>query len=563
MALVKYNNMKFARIIVAFCSVAFLATSCKKLIDVETQTVVEEKNMYANIYDADAAIIGLYGDFLQLAESHVVLNELRADLMTVTDNADENLREIENHNAKEGNPYIDPKPYYKVIVNCNDILAHFDQMLMKKILNKTEYDMRYADVASIRSWVYLQLGIQFGHIPYITKDIADVAALREITASASFQPVSFDVLLDSLIDVQENLSDLMPYPVGTSLITTVDGYNTQKFFINRQVLLGQLYLWRGKADDFHKAAVVYKAVMETGGTNDYYTYRITGASKADNNDLAVGYIRYQEQNEYSLIDNNSQGWRSIFARADDALFNREWIWYLPYNELFKPENPFLKLFSSTLGSYLLKPSQAAIDNWNAQVQTNEFPYDARGSKFSYNMINGRPEIMKYQYNIQTQKWFLYRAASLNLDFAEAANRDGHHKVASALLNQGLQKAYENKLVEEGAPYEFDPRRILNPNIAGDWQLNAGLRGRANLKAVAIDADSTLSLEESITNERGLELAFEGERWSDLLRIARRRNDPSYLAEKVYQKLLKENNGHAAEVRTKLMNKENWYLPFKW
>jgi hypothetical protein len=70
------------------------------------------------------------------------------------------------------------------------------------------------------------------------------------------------------------------------------------------------------------------------------------------------------------------------------------------------------------------------------------------------------------------------------------------------------------------------------------------------------------LEDKIIEEAALELAFEGERWSDLTRIARRRNDPAFLADKVYEKLLKANNPKAGQVRSKLMDMNNWYLPFE-
>ncbi|HRN49200.1 MAG TPA: hypothetical protein PKW69_14300, partial [Niabella sp.] len=70
------------------------------------------------------------------------------------------------------------------------------------------------------------------------------------------------------------------------------------------------------------------------------------------------------------------------------------------------------------------------------------------------------------------------------------------------------------------------------------------------------------LEDKIIEEASAELAFEGERWSDLTRIARRRNDNAFLADKVYEKLLKAGNPKASAVRAKLMNRENWYLPFK-
>ena len=47
---------------------------------------------------------------------------------------------------------------------------------------------------------------------------------------------------------------------GSSLVITVDGYNTAKFFINKECLLGDLQLWKG---NYLEAASHYKNVMET------------------------------------------------------------------------------------------------------------------------------------------------------------------------------------------------------------------------------------------------------------------------------------------------------------
>jgi hypothetical protein len=43
----------------------------------------------------------------------------------------------------------------------------------------------------------------------------------------------------------------------------------------------------------------------------------------------------------------------------------------------------------------------------------------------------------------------------------------------------------------------------------------------------------------------------------------RRNDAAYLADKIYDKLLKDGNANAGKVRAKLMSVDGWYLPFKW
>jgi len=556
-------------IVPALALSALIASSCNKMLDVAPKDVLDQQNMYRDVFDADAAVIGVYGKFMNLATPYVVLNEVRADLMTTTATADEYLKQLNEHDVKEGNPYADPKPFYTVILNCNDVMANFDIMLRDKKLKQEEYNMRYSDVAALRSWVYLQLGIQFGNVPYVTDPLSTTTDMQNV---ALMPRIPFNQLLDELIKTMEGLPYMKPYATSSSLVATVDGYTTNKFYVNKEALLGELYLWR---NDYHKAASALKSLMETAGTGDLYNYRLTGASKADNNDLAVGYVRYREEDEGMLIDNNSQGWRSMFARDEDAMFDREWVWYLPFNKSFEPVDPFINLFSNRGGSYMLKPSQYALDVWNAQVQKNDFAYDARGKVFTARSIDGQPVAMKYLYNYlngdgfnplnvfeKNGKWFLYRAASMHLDFAEAANRDNHQGLAYAIVNQGLT-TIPNKITGEGFPYDFDARKSDNPKITGDWCLNVGVRGRANLYSQTVTGDSTLSIEEGIVSEAGLELASEGRRWSDLVRVALRRNDPSFLANKIYEKLVREKNPRATEVRDKLMNKDNWYLPFKW
>ena len=554
----------------AFAFLLVCAGSCSKILDVKPQDVVDPSNAFQTVYDADAAIMGLYGKFMNLAASYVMLNELRADLLTTTGSTNEDLRELNEHEVVAGNAYANPRPYYEVILNCNDIMANFNTMLATKKLKQEDYNERYSDVTALRCWVYLQLGIQFGTVPYVTDPLSTTTDVNNI---ALMPKISFQTLLTNLIATMESLPYLQPYAAATTVNTTVDGYATNKFFISKQVLMGQLYLWAGS---YHKAAIAYKAVMEAGGTGDYLTNRIAYSSKADNNDIAVGYIRYKEEDSASLVDNNAQGWRSIFARDPDKLFNSEWIWFLPFNTSFAPQDPFIDLFSNRGGSYLLKPSQVAMNNWNSQSQKNNFTFDARGKIFTYRMLGGQPVIMKYLYDYldgttflptslltKNGKWHLYRAAALHLEFAEAANQDNHHALAFALLNQGIT-TLPGQMTTEGVPYNFDARKSDNPKITADWYQNAGIRGRAYLYTSTnpIVGDSTNPIEDRIINEAGLELAYEGKRWSDLVRIALRRNDPSFLANRVYNKLLAENNPKAAAVRTKLMTVANWYLPFK-
>jgi hypothetical protein len=177
------------------------------------------------------------------------------------------------------------------------------------------------------------------------------------------------------------------------------------------------------------------------------------------------------------------------------------------------------------------------------------------------------------------KWFLNRAATLHLHYAEAANRAGKHRLAYALVNKGIGYTYDpfpgngvnaNRDVTNFHqtflpwPYDFDARGGQAPAYRNTWYRNIGIRGRAGLKPVTLPTtDSVTNVENMIIAEDGLELAYEGQRWSDLLRVAIRQNNPAFIADKVYDKLRKSGLSAAAAnaARTKLMNKD-WFLPFK-
>jgi hypothetical protein len=568
--------------VLCLTALAFSLGSCSDYLDVEPQDKLSGEQVYRNVYDADAAVIGVYGKFMTLAEKNVILNEMRADLMTTTRNSSPYLKEISEHNVSADNPYANPKEFFVVIQNCNDVLKNFNIMLAQKKFTQDEYNQRYADIGSIRSWVYLQLGIHYGSVPYITEPIE---TLEDVKDASKHPRIPFDQLLDKLVSFTEGLTYKSLYATGSSLVIDVDGYNTAKFFINKECLLGDLQLWKG---NYQEAAKHYKTVMETssisGNDSDRYDmYRIKYAEVTTHEDLAVYYLRNSEQDVTTLINSNTQGWRSIFGRDRDRLWNTEWIWSLPFENNFAPKNPFIAFFSKQKGQYLAQPSKSAIALWENQTQTNNIPYDARGKKFTYNIVGGDPVIMKYLYPSEALatglventkgQWFLYRAAKLHLRYAEAANRDNQQKIAYAILNSGIRPAYtpnpaptdvtDVQQSKQPYPYDFDARFGDFPFYRGNWHRGTGIRGRAYLTVSGAIGDDMITTENNIINEDALELAYEGNRWEDLVRISLRRNNPAFLADKIYDKLNKEGNTHASEVRAKLMNVNNWYLPFTW
>lgn len=574
-------------ILMGMATVMLAVSACRKTLEELPQQELDVENMYLNVYDADAAVNGLYGKFLSLADRYIILNELRGDMLEYTNNADEYLRQISTHSVSADNPYASPRPFYELILQCNDILKNFNIMVKETRMTEDEYNQRYSDVGSLRSFLYLQLGIHYGSVPYITSPLETVDDIKDM---GKYPKITFDALLDSLINFTEALPFKDPYPSGTTINISVDGYSTAKFFVNKKCLLGDLNLWKG---DYVKAATWYRQVMETAtsgatGSRYYMQYRVGWNTSSEDH-----YISYSRAGDAESLVWEPQ-WRHMFQRGQDNGFDYEWIWALPYDSRFKPENPLINLFSPVGGSYLVKPSQQAFDYWNSQSQkpvsgqSGYLPYDARGI-FTCSDIGGQPVVMKYLYNYinyQTKlainpfqkngKWFLYRQTHLHLRFAEAANRAGQPKLAYSFFNNGLAGTYPppsgvtdvtnyHNTLDLPYPFNFDGRNSGStgvPYYRADWYRNIGIRSRANLQNyVLAGVDSTLEIEDGLIQENALENGFEGTRWPDLVRVALRRNDPAFLADKIYGKLLKDGVGNAAEVRAKLMNKENWYLPF--
>ncbi|MDP4240848.1 MAG: RagB/SusD family protein, partial [Bacteroidota bacterium] len=168
-------------IIVLPVVISLSLVSCKKAFDIQPKSVIPANQMYRNVFDADGAVIGIYGKFLGIMDRYVILNELRSDLADITPNSDQYLKQLSTHTVTADNPYADPRPFYEVIQNCNDALANFKVMLANHTLTVDQFNQRYSDIGALRSWLYLQLGIQYGTIPYVTEPIKNINDLNDQT----------------------------------------------------------------------------------------------------------------------------------------------------------------------------------------------------------------------------------------------------------------------------------------------------------------------------------------------------------------------------------------------
>lgn len=577
--------------------VFLFSTSCVETIPEE---VIDHKDYYAGVDDADNAILGLYGQFMDLAGQVVVLNELRADLLDVTSNATPYLQEINLNAPSRNNPWSDVSKFYGVIQTCNDILFNFDKMLENNRLKEAEYKERYSDVAALRTWIYFQLGIHFGKVPYITQPLVTMDDLNNYKDNE----MTLDELVPELIRCMENLPTLENYQESKLVQQTLDGYSLAPYFINKRCLLGDLYLFN---NDYEKSATVYREELAIGEDldatdrncyrkNRLYTYVWTSGTP----DWFQILYRDGKIDDFNSLYN---AWRNMFATTTTGQSGlEEMIWFIAYDAKFKPKYPFLELFNpigNDGGKYYLKPSKYAVDSvWGSETQTNGFPFDARGLTGAYQNGGDENYVWKYSYYGGTTttttgwpegSWFIYRAATLHLRYAEAANRAGYPKLAWALVNDGLaggtfvyRKADGTEYPQDSIkitgtspfdpypfPYSFDARyKTTAPRITTAWRSNGGVRGRANLPNKPFPAtcttlqDSIQFMEQLIISESAKELGFEGNRWQDLIRIARRLNKetPGKGTHFLWDENIKKKYELSGVTGVDMSSESNWYLP---
>jgi hypothetical protein len=557
-------------------------TSCK---NDELGDAVKYDNFYQNLSDADRAVLGVYAQFTSLAKQVVVLNELRADMMDVTTAATPELEKLNLNQIDSTNTWVSPLQFYAVINSCNDVLANFDKMLAENKFTRDEYNERYSDIGALRTWIYLQLVNIYGSVPYITEPLVNLTDVEKYKG----QRENADVLLPKLIEFMKSLPLLDDYTYSNLINGNPNGYSLEPMFISKKILLGDLYLYNNQ---YAEAAHYYRIAMSTDETSAnlnakrmryrLYNYAFTSTS-GEPGWYAIVFRDGHIEDENGMINT----WKYIFSdvptsrKATDRA-SMERIWCIPFDDKLKPVNPFTNIFEG----YQLKASDYAMDSLWGKPMRNQFPYDARGKGGSY---TGNGLISKYSgTNSNTLAkqhgyWMLYRAAGLHLRYAEAANRAGYPYLAWCFLNNGIKNEKYRYKKADGSyfpddscyvtgkspfePYPTDYR--FDARYPREWDANAGVRGRAFMPVVNFPAglstqlDSIQWLEKQIVREAGLELAFEGQRWSDLVRIARRMNKEGrdgfhFLFDENIKKKYERANIPAPNFST---TESSWYLPF--
>jgi tetratricopeptide (TPR) repeat protein len=472
---------------------------------------------YKSMMDGEISLMGAIITLQDIMPRLIMLDGLRSDMMDITPNADANFRDINNQVFSVDNPYTNPADLYKLIININEVLVNIDRVAK----NDKNFDSLIVHAATggligMRSWTYLTLVRLYGKAAYIDGN------LTSLPSNLTQNVLSKEVIIDTLIN------QLIPY-IHTNL---QEAEFRVSYYVNNKALLGELYL---EINDYANAIVYLKMACESYGN-------LSSLLKVDKT--------YKDA-----------AWSTIFLNSETA--DLENISMIPYASYEGQYNPLANWMGHSY-QYMVKPTTMLVDSFMAQIPAAGGPGDlwrGLGVTFGSDTIAQLTDttfltetyITKYavdQADPFSTDIIISRAADIHLMLAEAYNRLGDptsQKYALMLLNQGVNK--ENP----------------KPAIYSRWSGNLGIRGRVYLSSKEVPATLTgdalmLYIEDMIIEERALELAFEGKRWNDLVRIAQRRNEPEFLADKVAAKFAGTDKYN--DIHTWLMNPSNWYLPFE-
>ena len=598
--------------------------SCSDFFDQESEHVIfTETDHLNNATDSIYSVIGILNKLQAIGDRTVLLGEVRGDLVDLTKEANSDLRDMALFNIGDDNRYNNPTDYYAIINNCNYFIANADTAL-KNNRNDYIFMKEYAAVKAIRAWTYLQLVLNYGSVPFVTEPILSKLEAEQNYPKYDLQAVC-EYFINDLMPLTDRWADEYPnYGNIRSLRDGASRLLFFPMNVVLGDLNLWLASVTGNKSTYREAAMCYyKYISQRNGDNsaypigmNYYMWywgstawnSFTSASSGDWGDEEYG----QNTELITIIAGDSIRAEGNYSELRNLFYSRE-------------DNDYRVSIIPSQGMFELSESQANCCLASNGISFSYAPADLTDHKagdlrlyMSYswgqatNRLTGERFDVSYVEKQSFQNIHIYRRTQLYLRLAEALNGAGIPRAAFSILSTGLNnEIYEtsvypycsesdsiwiSQLDFPETRYGIVTAQYITSSSGGTGVYNTmGIHSRGSgwtpynefyrlpeaepipvvdeegnpiegLFVIEKDSPDLVEKQQAfvdslLLNENGLEMAFEGPRFYDIMRFAMRQSNPEkFLAEKVAARRGKNNIDEA--LKSRLMDKRNWYLSWK-
>lgn len=494
----KATYIKIITLLIVFCGFS----SCNSWLDNQPEGKIVLNDFWKSEADVDAMITTCYRSMIEVSymERLFIWGELRSDNVTPSSAFSENtIGKIEEANILPTNSYSDWSSFYKVINYCNLVLYWAPQVIDPNF-TASELRARESEALAIRSLTYFYLVRAYKNVPLVLTPSSSDNQNYQIPQSTE----------DEVLDQLEK--DLLVAESKAVVSYSLSKYNKGRFTKNSiRAILADIYLWRNKYAD----CVTYcdKLIAEPA-------YKLIEA----------------DMNPFNRIFSMKNSAESIFELQFESAnnFPNSMISSFYGNKTkehgtFAATDFICKGDKSDVFSYLpLLTDVRRKDNVgksNAQEGFAIFKYAGQSRQESSDGLNST---YYYRESLNYPNWIIYRITDIILMKAEALvelDRSEADRIGAVhMVNLVYMRS--------------------NPTLL-------------NTDTVKFDSQSTKSdMQERVLLERQRELMFEGKRWFDLLRVARRDGNTNKLVDKVIRKYIE----NASMVRSKMKDMNSLYWP---
>ena len=521
-----------------------LFNSCNDFLDIQPQNEVVLENFWKEKADAASVLTSCY----ESLESNdaltrmLVWGELRSDNMKAGSGTPNDVNEILKESLLPSNPYCNWAKFYECINRCNTV-CHYAPQLQQIDPNYTEAEMKanVAEATTLRALAYFYLIRTFRDVPFSKEPSIDD------TQNYILPATPFDVVLDTLISDLESIKGdaVRRYFVDESPKAWQNSSKVTRWTV--YALLADLYLWKGDWDNAIKycdLVIDYKrqqyeeALQLYGNINDvalidsvpmilekpvgmttcgyaYTTIFGTGNSFESIFELSFESPQSVKNDMVSKYYGNSK-YPQGYLSGSDILFKDV---AQGNNTLFKKTDGRAYEGGELSGSRYTICKYARL---SVSYKTNPVPSTEKDLGLTY---TPREEGSPYA------NWIIYRLSDMLLIKAEA-------------------------LIERAQGDDFDKAFALIDIV--NKRANDAVNGTRSSTLKKSDyIDSKAAMEELLLDERQREFLFEGKRWYDLVRVARRDGKNTRLVNLVTRKYQENVNA----LKIKLADPNIIYFPY--